>query len=256
MLSKLLSFFNSKKNVAFLEFDSRRKRKIYNKIKDLVGSAPNEEQYYIKAFTHRSYLEKTITEIKSNERLEFLGDSILGKVVAEYLFKKYPNEDEGFLTKARSHLVNKHSLERIGFNLNLQDLVFINDKYLSMDKKKISNIVADCLEALIAAIYLDMGEEKATIFVTNKVIVPQVENGDIDYDKNYKGQLLEYAHANKLNQPIYNIIAQTGPQHDTIYTIEVIVNDEIRGIGVGPNKKIAEQNAAEDALRLELHTQN
>ena len=248
MLRKLFSFFRKKKIITFSEFDSQKKEKIYKKVEELVGLRPKEEQYFIKAFTHRSYLEKTTYETKSNERLEFLGDSILGKITAEYLFKKYPTEDEGFLTKARSHIVNKHSLEKIGFNLNLHDLIFINDRYLSNDKRKLSNIVADCVEALIAAIYLDMGEEIANNFVVSKVLTPQVKNGDIDYDNNYKGQLLEYSHANKLSQPIYKIIEQVGPQHDKIYTVEVFVTDEIRGLGIGPNKKIAEQNAAKTAL--------
>jgi len=252
LLRKLFSFFSRKKIVPLSESDTRRKEKIYKIIEELVGSQPYEANYFLKAFTHRSYLEKSSIEIKSNERLEFLGDSILGKVVAEYLFKKYPNEEEGFLTKSRSHLVNKHSLEKIGFHLKLNDLLFINDKYLLKDKKKLSNIVSDCVEALIAAIYLDMGEETATNFVTNYIIKPQVDNGDINYDKNYKGQLLEYSHANKLEQPVYNVIEQVGPQHDKIYTIEVLVNHEIKGIGIGPNKKIAEQNAAKEALRSVL----
>lgn len=249
MLGKLLSFFRDDKEVKFPEFDSKKINNIFNRIEELVGSKPEKKQYFIKAFTHRSYLEKTSENIKSNERLEFLGDSILGKITAEYLFEKYPDEDEGFLTKSRSHLVNKHSLEKIGFDLQLQDLVLINDKYLWNDKKKLSNIVADCVEALIAAIFIDMGEETAKKFVVKNVIEPQVLNGDINYDKNYKGQLLEYSHANKLNQPIYKIVEQTGPQHDKTYTIEVFVSDSINGTGEGPNKKIAEQNAAKTALR-------
>lgn len=249
MLDKILSFFRDEKEVKFPEFDSKKINNIFNRIEELVGSKPEKKQYFIKAFTHRSYLEKTSENIKSNERLEFLGDSILGKITAEYLFEKYPDEDEGFLTKSRSHLVNKHSLEKIGFDLQLQDLVLINDKYLWNDKKKLSNIVADCVEALIAAIFIDMGEETAKKFVVKNVIEPQVLNGDINYDKNYKGQLLEYSHANKLNQPIYKIVEQTGPQHDKTYTIEVFVSDSINGTGEGPNKKIAEQNAAKTALR-------
>ena len=187
MFNKLFSFFKSKGSIQFSEFDSKRKEKIFSKIEELTGSAPNEEKYFVKAFTHRSYLDRTKKDVKSNERLEFLGDSILGKIVAEYLFKEFPYKEEGYLTKARSHLVNKHSLEKIGFNLNLHELMFVNDTYLTRDKKKLSNVVADCLEALIAAIYLDMGEEKATQFVHEYIVHPQVINGNIHYDKNYKG---------------------------------------------------------------------
>ena len=169
--------------------------------------------------------------------------------MAEFLFKEYNFEDEGFLTKARSHLVNKHSLEKIAFRLNLEDLIIVNDRYLAKDKKKLSNLVGDCLEALIAAIYLDQGETTAAAFVKKYIITPQVESGEINSDRNYKGQLLEFSHAQKLNQPVYKIIDQKGPQHEKIYTIEVKVNDHIAGKGVGPNKKIAEQSAAKEALK-------
>lgn len=252
MIKKLFFLFRKKNEIESLEFDSRKREKILNKIESLVGIKPNKHHFYLKAFTHRSYLEKSKTEIKSNERLEFLGDSILGKITAEFLFKEYPHQEEGFLTKSRSHLVNKHSLEKIGFGLKLHDLIFINDNYLTKDKKKLSNVVADCVEALIAAIYLDMGEKIATEFVIKYVIKPQVDSGDINYDTNYKGQLLEYAHAEKLNQPQYKVLSQEGPQHDKTYVIEVVINECIRGIGKGPNKKIAEQNAAKTALEIAI----
>lgn len=249
MFEKLFSFFKSKKENIYSEFDDAKKEKIYSKIEDLIGERPKDGHYYIKAFTHRSFLEKTSEQIKSNERLEFLGDSILGKIVAEYLFKEYSDEGEGFLTKVRSHLVNKHSLEKIGFRLDLHELLFVNDKYLIKDKKKLANTVADCLEAVIAAIYLDLGRDSAERFVMNYIIIPQVNSGEINDDRNYKGQLLEYSHANKLNQPAYTVINQEGPQHDKIYTVEVIVNETIHGTGRGPNKKLAEQFAAKEALK-------
>lgn len=249
MLHKFFSFFRKNDLDIISEFDSEQKKKILKKIESLLNVPPNSEEYYIKAFTHRSYLEKIKENIKSNERLEFLGDSILGKIVAEYLFKNYPYKKEGFLTKSRSHLVNKQSLENIGFNLNLHEYLFINNRYLANDKKSLANVVADCLEAVIGAIYLDLGEEVASKFVTKYIIEPQVKSGRINYDKNYKGQLLEYAHANNLEQPVYKILEQTGPQHDKIYLIEVSLNSSINGIGKGPNKKIAEQKAAKNALK-------
>lgn len=118
--------------------------------------------------------------------------------------------------------------------------------------KKLSNIVADCLEALIAAIYLEFGEEITKDFIIEYIVNPQIENGEIHNDKNYKGQLLEFAHANKFEQPIYKIINEIGPQHDKIYTVEVYVNNQIKGIGKGSNKKNAEQNAAKDALEKSI----
>jgi len=116
LLEKFLKFFKKKREVLFSEFNIEKKEKIIKQIEELIGERPQDEKYFLKAFTHRSYLEKTKEVIKSNERLEFLGDAILGKIVAEYLFQEYPTEKEGFLTKARSHLVNKHSLEKLVIN--------------------------------------------------------------------------------------------------------------------------------------------
>lgn len=251
MLKGLFSFFRKKKrsNISS-EFDEQKKNDIISTIEKFVGTKPKNEKYFLKAFTHRSYLEKSINQIKSNERLEFLGDSILGKIVSLYLFSQYPQKDEGFLTKARSQLVNKYSLERIALKLNLLDLIFTNDEYLVLDKKKTSNILADCLEALIAAIYLDMGEKAANNFVINHVILPQIDMGKLESDNNYKGQLLELSHAKKLDQPVYKIIDQAGPQHDKIYTVQVFIDKDVLGVGKGTNKKNAEQKAAKNALKF------
>jgi ribonuclease-3 len=250
LISKIFSFLKKKKTSFVSNYSEHKKEDILKKIEDLIGLKPRNENHFIKAFTHRSYLDQSNVSIKSNERLEYFGDSILSKIVSEYLFINYPKEDEGFLTKSRSHLVNKHSLEKIGFELNLHTLILFNDKYLLNDRKKLSNIVADCLEAIIAAIYLDFGETIVNKFVVNYIIIPQIENGNLDSDKNYKGQLLELSHQNKLNDPIYKVLTQTGPQHDKIYTVQVSVTDEITGIGKGPNKKIAEQKAAKNALSI------
>ena len=123
MLDKFLSLFRNRKSANHSVFEAAQKEEILQKVEYLIGSKPSEEHYFVKAFTHRSYLEKTKLEIKSNERLEFLGDSILSKIVAEFLFHEYPQKDEGYLTRIRSSLVNKHSLEKIGFNLKLHKLL-------------------------------------------------------------------------------------------------------------------------------------
>lgn len=249
MIKKIVSFFSKIDKKQFTDFDETKRNKISNKIFNLLGSYPTSINYYIKAFTHRSFLEKAEIKIKSNERLEFLGDSILGKVTAEYLFNNFQDKNEGFLTKARSQIVNKDSLEKIGYDLELEKLLFLNEKYLSLDKMKLGNIVADSLEALIAAIYLDKGEKIIQEFIVNFIIKPQIGNGGINRDTNFKGQLLEFSHANNLDQPIYEIIEQTGPQHEKMYKIKVTIGANISGIGRGPSKKSAEQEAAQKALK-------
>ncbi|MEE9431574.1 MAG: ribonuclease III, partial [Melioribacteraceae bacterium] len=238
------------RNKSIESFDSVKVERLMQMIEKLVGTKPKDPQYFIKAFTHRSYLERTKEQIKSNERLEFLGDAVLGKIVAELLFHKYPKQDEGYLTKVRSYLVNKESLEEVGYHLELNKYIFLNDKYLADNKRKLSNVVADTVEAFIAAIYLDMGEAKVSAFINNNLVTHLSKNGLLDYDKNFKGQLLEYSHAQKLQTPIYKIVEQLGPQHDKIFKIRVTLGEEYFGEGEGPNKKTAEQEAALNTLKM------
>ncbi len=250
MIKKIISFFSNQQKNKFNDFDKRKREQILQRVNELIGSYPNSPNYYIKAFTHRSFLEKTEQKIKSNERLEFLGDAVLGKVTAEYLFNKFPDEHEGFLTKSRSQMVNKHSLEEISLKLGLDKLLFLNEKYLVLNKMKLGNIIADSLEAFIGAIYLDKGDKTVKNFIIQHVIKPQVWNGGLDNDPNFKGQLLEFSHAHKIEQPVYTVIEQFGPQHEKTYKIKVTVGDNIICNGTGPNKKTAEQEAAKKALSI------
>jgi ribonuclease-3 len=250
LIKKILDYFRKSSTKPYQDFDPQKVEKLLNMIENLVGIRPKESNYFIKAFTHRSYLEKTKEQIKSNERLEFLGDAVLGKIVAEYLFHKYPMENEGYLTKVRSYLVNKESLEEVGYHLKLDEYIFLNDKYLSNDKRKLGNIVADTVEAFIAAIYMDMGEAKVSAFINKNIIIYLTEQGFLDYDKNFKGQLLEYSHAHKLPTPVYTIVEQIGPQHDKTFKVKVNLGDRFSGEGIGQNKKSAEQEAAQKVLDI------
>lgn len=250
MFEKFLKLFRNSQRKPIPDFDPIKVKQLLDMIEKLVGIRPKNSHYFIKAFTHRSYLETTKEEIKSNERLEFLGDAVLGKIIAELLFHKYPNKDEGFLTKVRSYLVNKESLEEVGYHIKLHEYIFLNDKYLTNDKRKLGNVVADTLEAFIAAIYLDMGEAKVNAFINKNIVAHLSKNGLLDYDKNYKGQLLEYSHAQKLPTPSYIIVEQIGPQHDKTFKIRVNIGEEYFGEGEGPNKKTAEQEAALNTLKM------
>lgn len=217
-------------------------------LESLLGYKIRKHEYFIKALTHRSYLEISPKSKKSNERLEFLGDSVLGLIVAEYLFKKYSSNDEGFLTKSRAHIVNKDALAESANLINLNEFLLFDKRYLRGSIKGIRSINADALEALIGAIYIDGGLSKAKIFVDRWIIEPHMKKGTIKKDKNFKGQLLEYTHAKKLANPTYRVIKEEGPEHNKIFTIEVLVGSEVLGIGVGQNKKSTEQEAAKAAL--------
>lgn len=215
----------------------------------LLGFKINSRIYFIKALTHRSYLELEPSINKSNERLEFLGDSVLGLIVAEYLFQKFSEEDEGFLTKTRSHLVDKNALAEAAERMDLSSLILFNQKFVNGSSIGMKSILADAVEALISAIYIDQGLRVAKAFVEKWIILPALNSGSFEVDKNFKGQLLERTHSLRIEQPIYELVNEQGPEHDKLFTVNVLIGEEIYGEGRGKSKKAAEQNAAQNALQ-------
>jgi len=199
---------------------------------------------------HRSFLEELEEENISNERMEFLGDSVLSLVVAEYLFQNFPDEDEGFLTKVRAKLVNRIALSDAAEEIGLEKFILINQNLTNTFARASKTVLSDAFEALIGAIYLDHGLEISKTFISNYLIYPVIKDGDYLKDENYKSQLLEYAQANKLDNPNYIVIKEDGPQHDRIFTVQVNIGENFQGTGQGKNKKTAEQNAAKSALQL------
>lgn len=208
----------------------------------------NNNLLFAEALTHRSYLEKSTNLCKSNERLEFLGDAVLGVIIAETLFSKFPNEDEGFLTKTRSHIVDKSALFEASKRLGLKQFLFYDGRFINDSEEGIKTILADCTEALIGAIYLDKGIDEAKIFVNKWIATPNLDSGKYQIDNNFKGQLLEYTHTEKLSNPNYIIVSSNGPDHAKEFIVEVQIADEAYGRGKGKNKKSAEQEAAKSTL--------
>jgi len=214
----------------------------------MIGVTLSDKRIYVEALMHRSYLEENDQLNSSNERLEFLGDSVLNLVIGEYLFNNFPNEEEGFLTKVRAKLVNRNALSFTAEQLRLGDLLILSaivPKSVALSSR---SILADALEALIGALYLDKGLETCKKFVQKNILEPALKNGEYLVDENYKSQLLEYAQANKLDVPTYQITSEEGPHHDKTFTAEVIVEGKVLGRGKGKSKKEAEQNAAKVAL--------
>lgn len=224
----------------------------FKTLESIIGSSTDNKQIYLEALIHRSYLEEDEQLNSSNERLEFLGDSVLNLVIGEYLFNNFPNEEEGFLTKVRAKLVNRNALSFIAEQLRLGDLLILSTNVPKSVAQSSKSILADALEALIGALYLDKGLETCKKFVQKNILEPALKNGEYLIDENYKSQLLEYAQANKLDTPVYQIISEEGPHHNKTFTAEVILEGKIFGNGRGKSKKEAEQNAARVALgRLE-----
>jgi ribonuclease III len=220
----------------------------FKKLESLIGAQINNSSFYIQALTHRSFLEQNEEYDVSNERLEFLGDSVLSLIVAEYLFDAFPEKDEGFLTKVRAKIVNRLALAEAAEKINLVEFLLISKNISSTFANGSKTILSDALEALIGAVYLDSGLDSAKTFIQKILIQPNLKEGLYLIDENYKSQLLEYAQANKLENPNYIVVKEDGPQHNRIFTVQVLIGDKDYGIGKGKNKKSAEQKAAHVAL--------
>ena len=204
---------------------------------------------FLQAVVHRSYLQFIeIPDLQSNERLEFLGDSILNMVVAERLFTMYPDAEEGDLTVMRARLVNRRALVTYAKTIHLRDFLLLSNSAAQATEKGSDTILADAYEAVIGAMYLDGGLEEAKRFVYRQLTSALNEGTLQETDDNYKSALLEYAQANGRSVPRYVITKEEGPDHDRTFTVEVTLGEGPSGVGIGKNKKQAEQAAAEDAL--------
>lgn len=220
-----------------------------SELEEIIGMSIESTALYEQALTHRSYLQVVNQRgHRSNERLEFLGDAILGLVTAEYLFYHNKSVLEGELTKMRSWLVNKKSLSICARAIGLEKYIFLSYSARQSLEKGNDGLLADALEALIAAVYLDNEFDQARTFVIEKLLPIMVKESLI-HDTNYKSLLLEVVQAGGQPAPKYIVINEVGPDHDKVFTVEVIVGDKAEGQGSGKSKKDAEQCAAEHALQ-------
>jgi ribonuclease-3 len=224
-------------------------------LEKIIGCPIKNKSYYIQALTHRSFLEQNNFYDISNERLEFLGDSVLSLSVAEYLFEEFPDKDEGFLTKVRAKLVNKMTLADAAEKIKLVKFVLLSNNVKNTFMPGAKTILSDAFEALIGAVYLDNGLNDAKEFIERVLIEPNTKAGVYLIDENFKSQLLEYAQANRLENPAYLVVSEEGPQHNRTFTIKVMIGENEYGVGKGKNKKSAEQAAAHSAL-IRINSQN
>ncbi|MCK6648518.1 MAG: ribonuclease III [Bacteroidia bacterium] len=217
---------------------------MHESLRNILGFYPVNIHLYKLAFRHSSAAQQIKKGVKdSNERLEFLGDSIIGTVVAEYLFKKFPYKDEGFLTKMRSKMVSRNQHNQIALKLGLNKFIETDDRVGS----KPSSINGDAYEALVGAIYLDKGYNTAQQFILKRIInihldIDELETKEIDF----KSKFIEWAQKEKKTFTFETLIdAAASP--DKQFTIQLIVDNEAVGKAQHYSKKRAEQLAAEDA---------
>jgi ribonuclease-3 len=200
------------------------------------------------ALTHRSSLGPNDAVI-SNERLEFLGDSVLGLVATEALFRSLPDADEGTLTKARSRIVNKNFLGKIGLDLGILDVLRYARDEIKEDDRALLTLSADALEAVIGAIYLDRGFDTAVRFVQQNVVRAAPSDSEAHSQIDYKSRLQEICQAEFKVQPQYKVVRRMGPEHRKIFHVEAVIRGRTYGLGIGRSKKEAEQQAAGQAMR-------
>lgn len=217
-----------------------------------IGVSFKNKKLLENAFVHRSYLnENKKSLLTSNEKLEFLGDSVLSLITSVYLYERYPDFKEGDYTEIKSSIVKTGSLADAAENLTLGDYLYLSKGEEQGEGRQNKNILADTFEALIAAIFLDQGFDVANDFVIQylfKNILDQiVEKGQY---LSSKSKLQELSQAKYKTIPSYKVLKTEGPEHKRIFTIEVFLNKKKLGTGTGFSKKEAEENAASEALHV------
>lgn len=221
-------------------------------IENVVSFKIENWNFFEQAFSHRSVIaDENILSSTDNQRLEYLGDALLGSIVADYLFHNYTDWKEGELTKLRSVFVKNSTLAHCGLELGINEFLIYGSHAEKNLHKGYESIVSDLVEALIAAIYLEKGFEKAKEFVVKKLI-PIMTGFEDKVDKNYKSLLLEKCQELLQTQPKYTVIEENGPDHNKEFFVAVIVNNKIIAQGIGKTKKAAEQEAAKLALEKEI----
>lgn len=220
-----------------------------DKLQENLGYKFNNETLLLNALTHSSFANETHSPFGSNERLEFLGDAVLSVIVADYIYKNYNKLPEGELTKLRASLVCERSLCGFSNELNVGEYLKLGKGEAANGGAKRPSLLADAFEAVLAAIYLDGGMENAKKFVM-RFILKELEHTDKEVFKDYKTCLQEVIQRNPEERLSYVLIAESGPDHDKRFTVEVHLNSNVLGTGTGKSKKLAEQAAAKEALEL------
>ena len=217
-------------------------------LKNLTDLITNKKLFE-QAFTHRSYLnESSKKDISSNERLEFLGDSILSFIVSDYLYNTFPKLPEGDLTNLRSLLVQAKTLAVISKELSFGSYLRMSKGEDESGGRENNTLLANTYEAFIGALYLDRGLEKVKEFIHTTLLVKVPELMGKGSFKDDKSLLQEVVQENRMLPPVYKILASTGPDHAKVFTVGVYINDTLAAQGQGRSKNEAEKEAAKKAL--------
>jgi len=214
-----------------------------SKLEEIIGYKFNDKQLIIEALTHKSYKKPY-----NNERLEFLGDAVLDLIVGEYLYSKFPTKDEGTLSKIRASLVNEGGFAKLAKVLKLGEFLFLSTAEENNKGRTKKSLLSNAFEALMGAVYLEGGLEK-----TRDIAVKLLEENypKIDLDslcKDYKTSLQELTQAVYGTTPTYTLVGSTGPDHDKVFEVAILLNNKEIAKAKGKSKKEAQQDAAKIAL--------
>lgn len=222
-------------------------KKFVKKLKNVLGFVPSNISLYKMAFRHRSVAKVLKNGTKSsNERLEFLGDAVLGAVVAELLFKSYPYKDEGFLTEMRSKIVNRANLNQLARKMGFDQLIVFDQKTVNFQSKHHS-MYGDAFEALMGAIYLDKGYDFTRNLILKRIIKPYVDIHTLEItETNFKSKLIEWCQRQG-KEITFDVLENGEGESAKLFTIQVVIGTESYGVGRDYNKKNAEKLAAEKA---------
>lgn len=216
---------------------------MYTDIENIIGYCFGNKEILKEALTHKSYAGEHRSS-KHNERLEFLGDSILGAIVADYIYNECPHVEEGVLSKIKSNLVSRRNLYLWGKKLDLGKYMSLGHGELATGGRERDSIISNAVEAVIGAVYLDGGYPAA-----EKVILPWVKTQALTQDaRDFKSLLQEHLQKRGRETPVYEVIQTVGPEHDKTFTVRVSLSGKELGTGKGHNKKMAEQAAAQNAF--------
>jgi ribonuclease-3 len=210
-----------------------------------------DKNLFTQALTHKSWVNEHKGQRGSNERLEFLGDAVLEFVVSDELFRRFPEKEEGYLTALRANLVNTLNLAALARSLRVGEALYLSKGEEDGGGRANSSLLADTIEAIIGALFIDQGLEGADNFIKENIIteIPKKVEKPL---KDAKSRLQEFVQAENLPAPKYQVVEESGPDHNKNFTIKVVVGTGVWGRGVGKSKSTAEQNAAIQAIEGHL----
>ena len=214
-----------------------------NNVKELFKN----QELLKKALTHRSWVNENSNNDGTNERLEFLGDAILEFIVSKAIYDRFPNEEEGYLTALRANLVNTKNLSVVATKMGIGDMILLSKGEEDGGGRQNSSLLADTVEAIIGALFLDQGIEIAKEFIKENILVDVDKKASLPL-KDPKSLLQEKVQAKSLPAPKYIVVSEVGPDHNKEFTVEVMINGKSEAKGTGKSKSEAEQAAAINAL--------